>query len=115
MPKSLISYRLRLPAEPSDPACALPRIDEYLKVVREMNEADCKRKVELFSSQGSMCVMYLITKNRVDIQSFDRCAGDLEDTMMDEYVDFCEKALLPESEVDGERMKEHIEWKADVK
>lgn len=28
----------------------------------------------------------------------DRCAGDLQERMMDEYLDFCERALLPETD-----------------
>jgi RNA polymerase I-specific transcription initiation factor RRN7 len=45
---------LRLPIEPNDPACALPRIDEYLRLVKELNDVDSKQRVELFSSRGSM-------------------------------------------------------------
>lgn len=76
--------RPRVPDEPSDPACALPRIDEYLRHVQEQNDVDSKVKAEFFSSQRSMC------------------AGDLQERMMDEYLDFCERALLPETDDENE-------------
>lgn len=31
----------------------------------------------------------------------DRCAADLKETMIDDYLDFCERALLPETDDDG--------------
>ncbi|KAL0949478.1 hypothetical protein HGRIS_009531 [Hohenbuehelia grisea] len=59
-----------------DPACWLPRVDEFLELVKQMDGVDAKGRDQVFSSTSTM---------RVD---------SLSDEMLDEYLSFCERALL---------------------
>lgn len=76
--------RPRSPKDGEDPACALPCVDEYLKVLREMDIAEAKSKGKLFDSRNAMQI------------------GELSEAMLDDYLLFCEKALLvPGGDEDG--------------
>lgn len=71
-------------ADPGDPGLNLPAIDEYLEYVGRLSEKDIKERDTMFSSESQMSV------------------GDLNDVMLDEYVSFCERALLGgENDGDG--------------
>ncbi|KAH6914843.1 hypothetical protein BKA70DRAFT_1257190 [Coprinopsis sp. MPI-PUGE-AT-0042] len=65
----------RVPRDAADPACALPARDEYLRLLGSMRKEAAKRP-DLFSTESSM---------RLDHMS---------DDLLDEYLSFCEKALL---------------------
>jgi len=68
--------KIRLPNTSTDPACALPRLDEYISLLKNLDDADSKSKHAMFSSETQMSVAYL------------------SGSMTDEYLDFCEKALV---------------------
>jgi len=57
-----------------DPACAMPRIKEWLEVVTEMEEREGRRC--MFNAKSNMCV------------------AELDDVKMDEYLKLCERGLL---------------------
>ena len=67
----------------------------------QLNETDSKSKSELFNARSTMYV----PRSKYRIKSYchlvDRCAADLKDKMMDGYLDFCQRALLPEADGDG--------------
>ncbi|KAG7449110.1 uncharacterized protein BT62DRAFT_888159 [Guyanagaster necrorhizus] len=75
----------RVRPEPGDPGLSLPAIDEYLEYVGRLSEEDIKEQSTMFSSESQMSV------------------GDLDELMLDEYVSFCERALLG-GENDGDGM-----------
>lgn len=50
----LLKDRNRLPREAGDPGTSLPRIDEYLKVLKAMNEAEEKTCEASFNSKKAM-------------------------------------------------------------
>ncbi|TFY64273.1 hypothetical protein EVG20_g5993 [Dentipellis fragilis] len=64
------------PKDTADPACALPSIQDYLKVVQDLNDQTRRSKEEIFSAKSNMAT------------------ACLDDSMIDEYLRFCEKALL---------------------
>ncbi|KAJ6485144.1 hypothetical protein C8R47DRAFT_549538 [Mycena vitilis] len=66
----------RLPADSEDPACDLPRVDEYLAVVRRLDDADLETRAAEFDSRVGMAI------------------ENLRDDTVDEYLAFCERALL---------------------
>ncbi|KAJ6539432.1 hypothetical protein B0H19DRAFT_1179057 [Mycena capillaripes] len=66
----------RLPADSEDPACDLPRVDEYLELLRGLDDADMKARASEFDSRMAM---------RIE---------DLSDDTVDEYLSFCERALV---------------------
>ncbi|EGO01877.1 hypothetical protein SERLA73DRAFT_177450 [Serpula lacrymans var. lacrymans S7.3] len=68
--------KVRLPREPSDPACALPRLEEYLALLKRMDESDAESRENQCSSRSAMPV------------------GDADDATIDEYLDFCERVLI---------------------
>ncbi|KAA1466439.1 hypothetical protein DENSPDRAFT_768843 [Dentipellis sp. KUC8613] len=68
--------RPRAPKDAADPACALPSMQEYLKAVQELEEERKRGKEEIFSAKSNMAT------------------ASLSDPMIDEYLRFCEKALL---------------------
>ncbi|KAH7914201.1 hypothetical protein BJ138DRAFT_1144338 [Hygrophoropsis aurantiaca] len=68
--------KARLPTHPDDPACALPKLDNYLALLRELNEADSKNDDTQFSSITPMAV------------------GDLDEDTIDRYLDFCGRVLV---------------------
>lgn len=77
--------KTRLPKTSNDPACALPRLNEYIALLKNLDDADSKTKHAMFSSDTQMCV------------------ADLTEHMTDEYLDFCERALVrPKDEKTGE-------------
>ncbi|KAM5540486.1 hypothetical protein V8D89_005944 [Ganoderma adspersum] len=68
--------KLRQPQEKVDPACALPALKDLLQALREAETLDLKRTPP-FSMETSRSVL------------------DMDDEMLDLYLAFCEKALLP--------------------
>ncbi|KAI0254701.1 hypothetical protein BJV78DRAFT_1273782 [Lactifluus subvellereus] len=68
--------RPRLPKSSVDPACALPRMEDFLMTVKYMNEAYTKSKEVLFSASSELSIL------------------DLDKSMLDEYLDICQKGLL---------------------
>ncbi|KAJ7094679.1 hypothetical protein B0H15DRAFT_775984 [Mycena belliarum] len=66
----------RLPADPEDPACNMPRIDEYLELLRRLEGADAESRDAAFDSRKAMVI------------------EDLSDDTVDEYLGFCERALI---------------------
>ncbi|THH19848.1 hypothetical protein EW146_g1408 [Bondarzewia mesenterica] len=68
--------KARTPKDAGDPACALPRMREYLALIKELNEEDSKSKESVFAARSNLH------------------PADLSESMMDEYLDFCEKALI---------------------
>ncbi|KZT74365.1 hypothetical protein DAEQUDRAFT_660695 [Daedalea quercina L-15889] len=65
----------RLPDERNDPACSLPRIDELLDHIKRLDEM--AEEHHRFSANSQMSIQYM------------------EDDTLDDYLAFCEKALLP--------------------
>ena len=45
-----------MPADPGDPAAALPRIDEFMDTVRKMNDKESENLQELFGCESAMWV-----------------------------------------------------------
>ncbi|RDX55592.1 hypothetical protein OH76DRAFT_1338779 [Lentinus brumalis] len=66
----------RRPREKTDPACALPALPELLRAIQDAEAADVKH-----APAHSL--------------EMNRSALDMDDKMLDEYLVFCEKALLP--------------------
>lgn len=52
---------VRLPRDADDPACALPRIDEYLRGLRALDDADGMAKEAVFDSGSTMWVVIWIS------------------------------------------------------
>lgn len=48
----------RLPKFSGDPACALPKLDEYLAFIKTLDDEDLKTKDAVFSSETHMSVVY---------------------------------------------------------
>ncbi|KZT12475.1 uncharacterized protein LAESUDRAFT_733156 [Laetiporus sulphureus 93-53] len=78
--------RERLPLERDDPACALPRLDEYLARVEEQNKNP--NKDVPFSETTELSVL------------------DMDDSTLDQFLDFCERALLPRENLSAGRNAE---------
>ncbi|KAJ6598974.1 hypothetical protein DFH09DRAFT_1129716 [Mycena vulgaris] len=72
----------RLPADSEDPACDMPRIDEYLELLRSLDDADGKIRDAEFDSRTAMVI------------------EDLSDDTVDEYLAFCERALVGPANAD---------------
>ncbi|KAH8999102.1 hypothetical protein EDB92DRAFT_2005820 [Lactarius akahatsu] len=68
--------RPRIAKNSADPACALPRMKDYLAIVQEIKEAYVNSKDVLFSARSVLQV------------------SDLDETRLDEYLDFCQNGLL---------------------
>ncbi|KAI0307155.1 hypothetical protein B0F90DRAFT_1807830 [Multifurca ochricompacta] len=68
--------RVRVPKNSADPAWALPQIEDYLMIVKEVKEAYEKSKQVLFSASSEMSVL------------------ELDEFMLNEYLDLCQKGLL---------------------
>ncbi|KAH9062691.1 hypothetical protein EDB87DRAFT_1673690 [Lactarius vividus] len=68
--------RPRMAKNSTDPACALPRMKDYLTIVQEIKEAYVNSKEVLFSARSVLQV------------------SDLDETRLDEYLDFCQDGLL---------------------
>ncbi|KXN89663.1 RNA polymerase I-specific transcription initiation factor rrn7 [Leucoagaricus sp. SymC.cos] len=66
----------RSPDNAGDPALALPRADKWLAQLKELDGLDAATRDALFSSENVLAV------------------GDLSETLLDEYLRFCEHALL---------------------
>ncbi|KAI0774250.1 hypothetical protein C8Q74DRAFT_820588 [Fomes fomentarius] len=66
----------RQPRDKCDPACALPPLSELLGAIRNADAFDLKH-TPAYSLDTSLSVL------------------DMDDEMLDEYLQFCEKALLP--------------------
>jgi hypothetical protein len=50
----VINETTRLPADPDDPACDMPRIGEYLELLRRLDDADGKSRDAEFDSRTAM-------------------------------------------------------------
>ncbi|TFK55944.1 hypothetical protein OE88DRAFT_1621636 [Heliocybe sulcata] len=74
----------RVPNEKEDPACSLPRLQEYLSYVKELNADQVRGKDALFSAALPLHVT------------------DMTDGTLDVYISFCERALLGKSDIPGE-------------
>ncbi|KAI0092694.1 hypothetical protein BDY19DRAFT_1024467 [Irpex rosettiformis] len=70
----------RTPRDSDDPACAMPNFKDWIKAVREMEKKEGSTRERLFDVGEDM-----------------PSALELDDTDMDSYLDFCEKALLPQN------------------
>ncbi|KAJ7068357.1 hypothetical protein C8F01DRAFT_1117873 [Mycena amicta] len=71
----------RLPVDIEDPACEMPRLDEYLDLLKKLDDADGRARDAAFSPHRDMAI------------------EDLSDDTVDEYLAFCERALVgPESD-----------------
>jgi len=68
--------RPRIAKNSVDPACALPRMKDYLIIVREVKDAYANSKEVLFSARSGLQV------------------SDLDETRLDEYLDLCQNGLL---------------------
>ncbi|KAF7332083.1 hypothetical protein MKEN_00088800 [Mycena kentingensis (nom. inval.)] len=66
----------RVPATTDDPACDMPRIEEYLALLQQLNTADDRAREAAFSPRREMPI------------------EELDDARIDEYLAFCERALL---------------------
>ncbi|KAH7921820.1 hypothetical protein BV22DRAFT_1106975 [Leucogyrophana mollusca] len=76
--------KTRLPTHPDDPACTLPRLDEYLSLLRHLNEADLQDNEVQFGSRVTVPIC------------------DLDDATIDRYLDFCERVLVGPQNDDSE-------------
>ncbi|KAI0318706.1 hypothetical protein OF83DRAFT_1056361 [Amylostereum chailletii] len=88
--------RERLPRDPGDPACALPRKDEYLGLIERLCGDAKMSKDAILSARTNMYV----GRNRYVAH---RSTTELSDATLDEYLDFCEKALVGKPVGEGER------------
>ncbi|KAI0068597.1 hypothetical protein BV25DRAFT_13565 [Artomyces pyxidatus] len=68
--------RVRTPREGADPACALPRMHEYLTSIRDMRAQAAQSEARVFSARTDMATV------------------DLSESMLDGYIDLCERALV---------------------
>ncbi|KAI0939982.1 hypothetical protein AcV5_001212 [Taiwanofungus camphoratus] len=76
--------RARLPKERDDPACALPRLSDYLTCLKELDEKSAKDEAP-FSTTSHSSIL------------------DLSEHELDKYLDFCEGALLPREDQQTEQ------------
>ncbi|KAI0638164.1 hypothetical protein C8Q77DRAFT_1153833 [Trametes polyzona] len=70
----------RHPQEADDPACALPALPELIRALRAAQEAE-ETTVSPMSTDRHCSVL------------------DMDDRMLDDYLQFCEKALLPREDL----------------
>ncbi|KAJ3555541.1 hypothetical protein NP233_g12182 [Leucocoprinus birnbaumii] len=66
----------RHPVSAGDPVLALPRVDKWQAWLKELHGFDAATKGALFSSENVLAV------------------GDLNESLLDDYLGFCEQALL---------------------
>ncbi|KAH9938173.1 uncharacterized protein B0H18DRAFT_1080937 [Fomitopsis serialis] len=69
--------KTRAPKERTDPACSLPRVDELLDCIKNLD--DTAQEHHRFSATLPLA----------------RSVHDMDDNALDNYLAFCEKALLP--------------------
>ncbi|KAI0335444.1 hypothetical protein GY45DRAFT_1292672 [Cubamyces sp. BRFM 1775] len=69
----------RFPREKEDPACALPTLKDLIQAIRAAEETD-EAAHPPYSTDAPRSVL------------------DMDDKMLDEYLDFCETALLPRAD-----------------
>ncbi|KAJ3869410.1 hypothetical protein EV359DRAFT_30132 [Lentinula novae-zelandiae] len=81
-------YRSRSPKDSNDPAFALPCIEDYLALVRHMEDVD-SRKESIFNSEKPILM------------------DSVNDEILDEYLTFCERILLRPGE-DGLQNQEQM-------
>ncbi|KAF8165266.1 hypothetical protein B0H34DRAFT_648113 [Crassisporium funariophilum] len=74
----------RGPKEKHDIACALPRVEEYMKMIERLNESDAKQTKVMFDSRNHMEV------------------GTLSEEALDDYISFCGRILVGQGRVNGE-------------
>ncbi|CCM01610.1 uncharacterized protein FIBRA_03670 [Fibroporia radiculosa] len=73
----------RLPREKDDPACALPRLSDLLKCIEEVDTKSADHFP--FSASSPLSVI------------------DMDERSLDQYIDFCETALLPHEDRQSEQ------------
>ncbi|TFK23249.1 hypothetical protein FA15DRAFT_670638 [Coprinopsis marcescibilis] len=66
----------RWPRDGTDPACALPRYEAFIGLLRSMEKDEAKQLESVFSAQSAMDI------------------ANLSEPIMDDYLTFCETALL---------------------
>ncbi|KAF7775991.1 hypothetical protein Agabi119p4_4384 [Agaricus bisporus var. burnettii] len=71
----------RIPIEEGDPVVALPRIDEWRELLKNLD--DGRDKDKLFSSESDITI------------------SNLDDGLLDEYLGFCQHALLGQQQQPG--------------
>ncbi|KAJ3529209.1 hypothetical protein NM688_g7884 [Phlebia brevispora] len=67
----------RVPRSTNDPACALPNFMEYMEAIRSSNHREGPAREDFLCADSTVSAL------------------DMDNEMIDEYMDFCEKALLP--------------------
>ncbi|KAJ8481779.1 hypothetical protein ONZ51_g5780 [Trametes cubensis] len=76
---SILAFCRRRPRDKDDPACALPVLEDLIRAIRAADET-----TEATRPPYSM--------------DAHRSVLDMDDKMLDEYLDFCERALLPRAD-----------------
>ncbi|KAF8505783.1 hypothetical protein F5888DRAFT_1798751 [Russula emetica] len=66
----------RVSKNSTDPACALPRLKDYLLTLKEVKEACMRSKESLLSASSSMSIL------------------DLDESTLNEYLELCQRGLL---------------------
>ncbi|KAG7096862.1 hypothetical protein E1B28_004270 [Marasmius oreades] len=75
----------RSPRDPDDPACILPKVEEYLEAVKKLNEDDLQEEAIFDYEKG-------------------KSVGEMSEEEIDRYFSFCEHALLaPNVDRDGDK------------
>ncbi|KAF7793654.1 hypothetical protein EIP86_004769 [Pleurotus ostreatoroseus] len=67
----------RIPRDGDDPACALPSFPEYMAALKAVDEPEGPSMEDVLRADSTVS------------------APEMDDKMLDDYLDFCEKALLP--------------------
>jgi RNA polymerase I-specific transcription initiation factor RRN7 len=88
----LVTSMLRVPRDAADPACALPTRDDYLRLLGSMGKEDAKRP-DLFNTDSSMWVTRS-QSDEISTHLVGRRLDHMSEALLDEYLGFCEKALL---------------------
>ncbi|KAJ7665533.1 hypothetical protein B0H17DRAFT_1336528 [Mycena rosella] len=84
----------RLPADPEDPASDMPRIDEYLGLLRRLDDVEGKTRDTEFDSKTAMVI------------------EDLCDDTVDEYLAFCERALVGPANAEHDVLERYFPLRA---
>ncbi|KAJ7129575.1 hypothetical protein C8R44DRAFT_908212 [Mycena epipterygia] len=87
----LDAKRSRLPADSEDPACDMPQIEEYLELLRRLDDGDGPTR---FDSKTAMTI------------------EDLSDDTVDEYLTFCERALVGSGNADQDVLERYFPLRA---
>ena len=76
-------------------AYSLPELSDLLGALKEAEENGKHSTETLFSSIERKCVCFIFHFDVWDLNGFERSVLDFNDEAIDDYIDFCQRILLP--------------------